>query len=409
MNKRNIITTIAILILLSFVYFIVQLRQDVQPQSLSMLATQQADVIWRGDAETGDLSQWCIQNQAQPGRISVVTNPVTQGQYAYRFELIDGDTASGERVTLSQQCDERLEREGQEKYFGWSVFLPLDYPVNDPWSLVTQFKGIHTGSPPISLNYRYGNWMLNYRPNTNSGVLNKWKTPATNGRWEHFVLHIKWSTDPNVGFIEFWFNGQLVVPKFYTPTMHLSNGVPVPNFGVIGLYRDSSIKDNVKLYHDGMVAGRTYQSVTGDLPPITSVPASSTVAPATITRTVTVSATVTHTPVPVTPTRTPTVTASITPTMTATITPTNTVPAPGSLTCVFVVWHRGLNLRPTESMDNTPYQNMNFGYGANFPVQSIFWDDDGNRWMRINEHIYAAMYLVSNGNTYAIPWECPQG
>lgn len=44
-----------------------------------------------------------------------------------------------------------------------------------------------------------------------------------------------------------------------------------------------------------------------------------------------------------------------------------------------------------------------------FLVQRIFWDDDGNRWMQVNEHIYAAMYLVSNGNTYAIPWACPQG
>lgn len=114
------------------------------------------------------------------------------------------------------------------------------------------------------------------------------------------------------------------------------------------------------------------------------------------------SPTLTASPIP------PSATA-IPPSVTPSRTPTSTVPAPGSLTCVLVTWTRGLNLRPTESMDNTPYQNMNFGYGANFPVQRIFWDDDGNRWMQVNEHIYAAMYLVANGKTYAIPWVCPQG
>lgn len=129
-----------------------------------------------------------------------------------------------------------------------------------------------------------------------------------------------------------------------------------------------------------------------------------------------VSITSTWTPIPpsATPTRTPTVTASIAPTrtptatMTATITVTNTVPPPGSLTCVFVTWTRGLNLRPTPSMDNTPYYYLYFGYGAVFPVQRIFENSEG-KWMQVNEHLYSAMYLNSNRKIYAIEAECPQG
>ena len=131
------------------------------------------------------------------------------------------------------------------------------------------------------------------------------------------------------------------------------------------------------------------------------------------------SVTLTATP-SITPSRTPTRTATptqaitITPSFTPSVTATNTVPPPGSLTCVLVTWTRGLNLRPTESMDNAPYPNMNFGYGANFPVQRIFRDADGNQWMQINEHLYAAMYLMpispsTTGKTYAIKWSCPQG
>lgn len=272
------------------------------------------DVLWIGNAETGDLGQWCIANQAVPGRITVVTSPVTQGQYAYRFQLNDGDTIFGtERVTLSQQCAGRYEQNGEEKYYGWSVYLPADYPANTNWSLVVQWKGIHTGSPPISLNLRNDRWMLNYRPTVNSSELHKWDAPATKGRWENFVLHVKWSADPSIGFIEFWHNGQLVVQKFYTSTMHTNGTTPVNNFVAMGLYRDASISTNVILYHDGMVVGKTYQSVTGEQPPpITSIPPTLVVTP-------------TRTPSRIPPTRTPTATnTNIPPSLTLTFTPSVT-------------------------------------------------------------------------------------
>jgi hypothetical protein len=69
--------------------------------------------------------------------------------------------------------------------------------------------------------------------------------------------------------------------------------------------------------------------------------------------------------------------------------------------CVKVVWRKGLNLRPTPSMYNTSYSGMNFGNGAEFPVEAIFDNTEG-KWMRLNEKIYSAMWLKSNNTTYAI-------
>jgi len=307
MKKNNIIAIVAIVILVAFVYFMLNIGSDNKP-SPSLLADP--DVIWRGDAESGDLSQWCRVNQAAPGRISVVTSPVKQGQYAYKFILNNGDSVySTERVTLSQQCDGRYETDGQEKYYGFSVLLPSDYPTNTGWSLVVQWKGIHTGSPPISLNLRNDRWMLNYRPNVNSGELHKWDAPVVKGQWANFVLHVKWSANPAVGFIEMWYNGVLVVPKFATSTMHTNGSLPINNYVAMGLYRDASISTNVILYHDGMVVGRTYESVTGEQPPIV------TSTPPTITRT----PTATRTPIA---SRTPT--RTLAPTATFTVTPTGT-------------------------------------------------------------------------------------
>lgn len=299
MNK-NIIAILALAFLLSACL-------PVQPAPIQQLAS---DVIWRGDAETGDLSQWQNVNQGAPGRITVVDNPVAQGNYAYKFVLNNGDTIFGtERVTLSQQYDtSKYEINGQEKYYGWSVMLPTDYPFPSSWSLVVQWKGIHTGSPPIQLSQKGGDWQLTYRPTVNSSNIVKWRTPVKKGQYENFVMHVKWSTDASIGFIELWYNGVLVVPLFHTANIHTNGTSPVPNYIAMGLYRDASISTNVVLYHDGMVVGRTYESVTGELPLITVTPSTSTPV---VTRTITPTRTATRTP---TITQTITVTPITTPT-----------------------------------------------------------------------------------------------
>src|SRR5262245_50565999 len=51
-----------------------------------------AAVIWRGDYETGDFSQWGpFHVQAVPGGATIVTSPVRQGSYAARFVVRPGD------------------------------------------------------------------------------------------------------------------------------------------------------------------------------------------------------------------------------------------------------------------------------------------------------------------------------
>lgn len=310
-------------------------------------STSDPDIIWSGDAESGDLSQWCNVNEAVKGRITVVDSPVAQGNHAYRFQLNNGDSIFGtERVTLSQQCEGRYEIDGQEKYYGWAVMLPNEYPFNTSWSLVVQWKGIHTGSPPIQLSQTSGNWQLTYRPTASSSNTVKWKTPVNKGQYEKFVMHVKWSTDPTVGFIELWYNGKLVVPKFYTSTIHLDGGVPVKNYVAMGLYRDATISTDVILYHDAFTVGRTFASVTGGgtIPVVTNTPIKS-ATPSPI-----VSRTPTKTLVPVSPTQTQTSTLTVTSTATktSTATQTNTPSVTPSATA-------SQTLTPTATLDITPW------------------------------------------------------
>lgn len=223
---------------------------------------------WRGDAETGNKTQWCKQTAQSDDRIKVVTNPVSQGKYSYRVELRPGDNPSGCRATLASgpsskvgQC--HLIKDGDEAFYGWSVYLPSNsFAKLNKWRLVLQFKGISTGSPPISLNVNGDDWILNNRPTTKSGVLHRWKSTIRKDVWEKFMLHIKWSTNPKIGFLELYYNDRLVLPRLYTSNIHsLSNGKPVDNFVALGIYRDSSINVTDVIYHDGFVAGKSYDEV----------------------------------------------------------------------------------------------------------------------------------------------------
>lgn len=225
---------------------------------------------WKGDAETGDKSQWAKQTVKEDSRIQVVTNQVNQGNYSYRVELRPGDNPSGCRATLASGPSGKMGpvhmiRDGDDAYYGLSVYLPSQTFVTlDKWRLILQFKAPDTGSPPISLNIRGNNWLLNYRPTATSSVLHKAKFPLTKDRWEKFMMHIKWSKDPKIGSIEMYCNGNLIVPTFNTSTIHVLSGKVYENFVALGLYRDSSIKVIDVIYHDGFVVGKSYDEVSQD-------------------------------------------------------------------------------------------------------------------------------------------------
>lgn len=235
------------------------------PPSIDPTPTGTAE-YWKGDAETGDLSQWSKVVQAAPDRIQVITSPVSQGKYAYRFELRDGDDASGERVQLDSGIsggpNSHYISDGDEAFYGVSFYLPsASLPKIAKWRLFLQFKGIHTGSPPVAISHNADEWRLYYRPNTSSDNLLKWRTPDRKDVWEKFMFRIKWSKDPQVGFIEMYYNGVLAVPKFYTSNIHVQGGVPIRNIVDIGIYRDAGITSTDVIYIDNFVAGRSYDEV----------------------------------------------------------------------------------------------------------------------------------------------------
>ena len=220
-----------------------------------------AAVQWVGDFESGNLNQWTGTQVVSTDRLSIVADPVNQGKFALRVLVKQGDdpiNASGNRNELFQVG--RTE-EGTEAYYRWSTMFAPNFPSADEWQLFAQWHQPEDccGSPPIQF-YVHGE-ELRFTVSTNQTEV--WRAPLQRGVWHDFILHVRFSDNPKVGFVELWYDGQHVVPKTFAATR--ANA-----YLKLGLYRSESIRADGVLYQDAMVRGETLEDV---MPPAAKPPA----------------------------------------------------------------------------------------------------------------------------------------
>ncbi|XXF80246.1 polysaccharide lyase [Myxococcaceae bacterium GXIMD 01537] len=245
---------------------------------LPMLAVPlaaQASIVWKGDFETGNLSQWAEEESVAADRLQVVSQPALQGQYALKATVRQGDdpiNASGNRNELVHHTGN--ETEGTEYFYRWNTMWDAKYPSADTWQVFAQWH--HDGccgSPPMEF-FVEGEEMRLRVGGDGGKVL--WKSPLVRGQWQDFILHVKWSANPKVGFVELYYNGQVVVPKTAVATMYPGER----NYMKLGLYRDESIGPVGVVYHDGVVQATTLADVVAALPEAAVQPSTGEPAPA---------------------------------------------------------------------------------------------------------------------------------
>ena len=236
-----------------------------------------------GDFETGDLSQWA-ENQSCPSGVTIVTSPVRSGTYAAKFTVADSDTnAKCPDVPTASPRAQLVSRdlfvEGDEYYIAFSTFFPADFPTPTDWFQVAEIYGPPFGGSP-SMGFDLDGNRLVFERDPTHNYDRPWKASsdiAKGAAWEDIVAHVKFSTDPTVGFIEIWYNG---VKQTFTngkQRLYYDTLVPgvnwdgqSPNAVFMNQYRSSnSPLGTVTLYHDEVRVGTTYRSV---LPPAVLVP-----------------------------------------------------------------------------------------------------------------------------------------
>jgi MYXO-CTERM domain-containing protein len=270
--------------------------------------TANPDVLWMGNFEDGASSLsghcslgdngWCNQQIVRSQQIQVVTDPVFEGHNAVRFEVKYGDQYNGysdERSLLSPPLT-LWEDEGSERWYRFQVMWPQDWVGSYPkWdqlgtpsarsnagSIVEWHHdangAVEGGSAPLYI--RGGDKFITLclvDQATSACRETIDLTELQRGHWHDFVMHAKWSSNPSIGFLEIWIDGVNVLPKHIA-----SNKYPnMRNYLLIGLYRNVHIGDPNLLYPDGthvygsdgapgvayvdgLIMGRTKESVQVD-------------------------------------------------------------------------------------------------------------------------------------------------
>lgn len=225
-----------------------------------------AAILWRGDFATGNLEQWNFGSQSKsPNRIVVARASQTNGRYAARFTVRPGDTrvaGSGphERAEVLQFAALTNGSEGEEQWWAWSTRFAKQFRPAAGFNIFTQWH--HTGSrcsPPVAFYVRGKKLGVSTR---GGRLRSDCSYPHRGGwtlvdklnkkRWYDFVFHVKWSSKPDVGFVELWVNGELVVPKTRVATLYRGQSVYVKQ----GLYRSGSRRPAV-VFHHGMRLGES--------------------------------------------------------------------------------------------------------------------------------------------------------
>ena len=202
----------------------------VRPTEPRAPALQPADVTWGGGFETRDLNQWsAIETGGRRDAIKIVRTPVRSGRYAAKFTVRPSDRFGGSTGERALVCNYESDEPGQEAWWAWSTMFPRQFrPTLGGWNTFTTWH--HSGTTgQANLNFQVN---PDVRPATLKLEANSGRDPErprqreftlakfVRNHWYDFVLHVKWSANREVAFIELWVDGRRVIRKTRLATLY---------------------------------------------------------------------------------------------------------------------------------------------------------------------------------------------
>ena len=227
--------------------------------ALAAPAPAAAEVRWSIGFENGELFG-DIDGALYARGASVVTDPPAfEGSFSARMEItpqaIPGSNGHN-RVEVKKHFEESAQ-EGTESFFGWSFMMPAPtqthndigyFESDQSWSQRVAFFVDPTADGTAS--------KLGGRINGSGNfTFDKVLQP---GRWYRLVTHVVWSTDPTVGRVSAWLDGEQIVNNMAGKTKSDANRM----FVQTGLHRNQREEPVEVIHLDSLVNATTFAEVT---------------------------------------------------------------------------------------------------------------------------------------------------
>lgn len=217
------------------------------------------------------------------GNQPVLSSDVARsGRYSMKTVLNRATSPTSYRTEVSLNGRVKFVQ-GEDNWYGFSVYLPSNYVADPVWEIVAQWHNIPDENlgesntnlnPPLGLHTEKGKWTLlsiwDSRPVTNKanyeGKQNYDLGAYETNKWTDWVFHIKWVPD-STGILQVWKDGKLVIDK-RGPIGFNDAEVPYFKFGLYKGWRDrqnpAGVVSERVLYHDEIRvagAGGRYEDV----------------------------------------------------------------------------------------------------------------------------------------------------
>jgi MYXO-CTERM domain-containing protein len=228
---------------------------------MSVPSMVSAEVLWRGDFETGDLSQWgSLLNPTKGERknINVVMTPVHGGTRAGEVVIHPDDLWQGNnhnRVELHYDAVEGRTAEGQTTFFSFYFRLPADTQTTNDiayWETANSYQQ----SMAFWLEPMGGSTQLSFRTNQPSGMTH-YKGSVTIEAWHQLAMQILWSENASTGRVSAWLDGQKIVNDVAAKTKPDSNRV----FVQVGYHRNATATPIETIHLDDAIEATTLAEV----------------------------------------------------------------------------------------------------------------------------------------------------
>ena len=234
-----------------------------------------ATLYWEANTANGTSVFNGLNIDEPGGTVTVVSDPLGKYGNVYRYFLPDEPSGFGKERTESSGTDTngvefRLSY-NTGYYIGWrAMWNPM--PINPGWVALMQMHGYGvTGQgAPLVLRAVNGDGNIYLQANANGVDTNFWHMPFRQNVWQGFVAHVFLSTNPSVGYVEFWVNGVPQVfnngqTRWYTPTWDNVDGIWQDSYNKLkwGVYRSGAMDGtgDADAYMSEAKVGSTYADV----------------------------------------------------------------------------------------------------------------------------------------------------